>query len=110
MIIFRSFSEIAIVNLCADILFEKGPMYLGEIGKAMTRTLSIANFSSIVKENFGGYKKLLGRYSDRFIVPEYDVNPKVMLRKRAHEISMGSGIIHQPAPRQVYTCFKMFFL
>jgi hypothetical protein len=64
-----------------EILADKGPLPVGEIGKVLTELASIPNLSMKLKENFGGLKKFLERYQDKLILSnDHPFNPHVILR------------------------------
>ena len=72
----------AIHQLVKQILFDKGPLPVGEIGKSLQELSSTASLSAIIKETFGGLKKVLeGLPDDFFIFTDHPFNPHVFLRK-----------------------------
>jgi len=51
-------TENALITLSIEILAEKGPLPVGEIGKILAELTSIPNLSMKLKEKFGGLKKV----------------------------------------------------
>jgi hypothetical protein len=51
-------TESALINLSIEILADKGPLPVGEIGKILAELTSIPNLSVRLKEKFGGLKKV----------------------------------------------------
>jgi hypothetical protein len=67
--------------LAQEILAVKGPLPVGEIGKILAETTSIPNLSTKLKERYGGLKKYLEAYQDRFVISnDHPFNPNVILR------------------------------
>ena len=74
-------SESAILTFCSDTLTVKGPLPAGELGKLLSEASSIPNLSHKLREKFGGLKKFLERYADKFIFSnDHPFNPHVLLR------------------------------
>lgn len=74
-------SESALLSLCTEILKEKRVQPVGEVGKMLAELTSTPNLSMKLKEKFGGLKKFLEHYSDRFIFSnDHPFNPSVTLR------------------------------
>jgi len=75
-------SEYALLTISLEILADKGPLPVGEVGKVLTELSSNPNLSLKLKETFGGLKKFLERYPERFvIVNDHPFNPHVLLRQ-----------------------------
>lgn len=55
-------------TLALDILSNKGPLPVGEIGKMLQEAIKVPSLSSILREYFGGLKKFLEKYSDDFLI------------------------------------------
>jgi len=74
-------TENALITLSIEILADKGPLPVGEIGKILAELTSIPNLSMKLKEKFGGLKKFLERFPDKiFISNDHPFNPNVVLR------------------------------
>jgi hypothetical protein len=74
-------SESAILTFCADTLSVKGPLPAGELGKLLSEASTIANLSHKLRERFGGLKKFLERFPEKFIFSnDHPFNPHVLLR------------------------------
>ena len=74
-------SDSALLTLSAEILAIRGPLPVGEIGKVLAETTSIVNLSQKLKEKFGGLKKFLERYQNKFVISnDHPFNPNVLLR------------------------------
>lgn len=74
-------TELPLILLTKEILAEKGALPVGEIGKVLTEYTSIPNLSMKLKEIFGGLKKFLEMYTDRFVIlNDHPFNPHVVLR------------------------------
>lgn len=58
-------TESALITLSIEILADKGPLPVGEIGKILAELTSIPNLSMRLKEKFGGLKKVLNCFSSR---------------------------------------------
>lgn len=75
-------SESALLTVSIEILNSKGPLPVGEIGKVLAELTCIPNLSVKLKERFGGLKKFLEHYSDKFAISnDHPFNPHVMLRE-----------------------------
>eukprot|EP01033_Poteriospumella_lacustris_P008625 gene8625-6214_t len=67
--------------LTQEILAVKGPLPVGEIGKILAETTNIPNLSIKLKERYGGLKKYLETFPDRFVIStDHPFNPNVLLR------------------------------
>jgi len=68
--------------LSRQVLGEKGPLPVGEIGKMLQEACTgMSCMSSVLKERFGGLKKFLERYPDDFVLSnDHPFNPNVYLR------------------------------
>lgn len=74
-------AEYALRQLSVEILASKGPLPVGEIGKILAEMTSIANFSQKLKEKFGGLKKFLENFPNKFVISnDHPFNPNVFLR------------------------------
>jgi hypothetical protein len=74
-------TESALITLSIEILADKGPLPVGEIGKILAEFTSIPNLSMKLKEKFGGLKKFLERFPEKiFISNDHPFNPNVVLR------------------------------
>lgn len=74
-------SDQALQVLAMEILAQKGPLPVGEIGKILAELTSIPNLSLKLKEKFGGLKKFLEQYPASFVVSnDHPFNPNVLLR------------------------------
>eukprot|EP00597_Dinobryon_sp_UTEXLB2267_P011396 CAMPEP_0170131784 /NCGR_PEP_ID=MMETSP0020_2-20130122/23479_1 /TAXON_ID=98059 /ORGANISM="Dinobryon sp., Strain UTEXLB2267" /LENGTH=1331 /DNA_ID=CAMNT_0010366975 /DNA_START=37 /DNA_END=4032 /DNA_ORIENTATION=+ len=74
-------SEAALLTVSVEILSSKGPLPVGEIGKVLAELTCIPNLSLKLKERFGGLKKFLEHFSDKFAISnDHPFNPHVMLR------------------------------
>lgn len=70
----------ALLALAREILKEKGPLPVGEIGKALQESTSNPQIPSILKEKFGGLKKFLEVNRESFLISnDHPYNPKVYL-------------------------------
>eukprot|EP01038_Epipyxis_sp_PR26KG_P005817 gene5817-8023_t len=75
-------SEHALLTISHEILADKGPLPVGEVGKVLTELSSNPNLSLKLKESFGGLKKFLEKYPEKFIiVNDHPFNPHVLLRQ-----------------------------
>jgi hypothetical protein len=63
--------ESALRLITIEVLYDKGPLPVGEVGK-MLQDLSVSSsnttISSILKERFGGLKKFLEKYPEDFTI------------------------------------------
>lgn len=74
-------SDSALLMLCTEILKEKKIQPVGEVGKMLAEITSSPNLSGKLKEKFGGLKKFLEFYAQRFIFAnDHQFNPSVTLR------------------------------
>ena len=74
-------SDFALLALCTEILKEKKIQPVGEVGKMLAEMTSSPSLSVKLKEKFGGLKKFLEHYTDRFIFSnDHPFNPSVTLR------------------------------
>lgn len=55
-------------TLSKDILVERGPLPVGEIGKMLQEITNITSLSTFLKEKFGGLKKFLENYDGDFVI------------------------------------------
>jgi len=61
-------TDSALRALCRDIIMDRGPLPVGEVGKMLQEITSITSLSATLKEKFGGLKKFLERYTNTFII------------------------------------------
>ena len=75
-------SESALHTLSCQVLKEKGPLPVGEVGKMLQEACpAIPNMSLILKERFNGLKKFLERYMEDFVLgQDHPFNPTVYLK------------------------------
>jgi hypothetical protein len=74
-------SEAGLLTVCKEVITEKGPSPVGEIGKMLQELTSKAQFSNKLKETYGGLKKFLEKSEDFLITADHPFNPHVFLRK-----------------------------
>eukprot|EP01038_Epipyxis_sp_PR26KG_P005815 gene5815-8021_t len=75
-------SESAILTITLEILNDRGPLPVGEIGKILTELSSNPNLSQKLKESFGGLKKFVEKYPEHFVIfNDHPFNPHVLLRQ-----------------------------
>ncbi|KAF0714049.1 Aste57867_4063 [Aphanomyces stellatus] len=78
----------AVYSLATEILTERGPLPIGEIGKCLQDMTSCATLSAVLKEHFGGLKKFLEQYPSVFLIStDHPFNPKVYLHRMLSESS-----------------------
>ena len=58
----------ALLSLASSILLERGPLPVGEIGKCLQEATANPTLSNTLKDKFGGLKKFLEKYPDRFLM------------------------------------------
>ena len=74
-------SRVSLLDLVTEILVHKGPLPIGEVGKALAELTCIAGLSLRLKEKYGGLKKFLEEYSSAIIIGnDHPFNPHVVLR------------------------------
>lgn len=79
-------TENALLSLTIDILKDKGPSPVGEIGKYLQDCLSCDNLSQILREQYGGLKKFLEKYQDIFVITKnHPYNPHVFLTEQLND-------------------------
>ncbi len=61
-------TESALKTLSKDILQERGPLPVGEIGKMLQEMTGISTLSAFLKDKFGGLKKFLEIFPDDFLI------------------------------------------
>eukprot|EP00605_Chrysophyceae_sp_TOSAG23-4_P000777 GSChrysophyteH1.ASY1.ANO1.866.1 assembled CDS len=85
-------SESGLRILSRQVLEDKEPLPVGEIGKMLQEACpGITNMSSVLKECFGGLKKFLESYPEDFVLAmDHPFNPNVYLRDSltAEELSL----------------------
>jgi hypothetical protein len=90
-------SESAVLALSKEILFERGTLPVGEIGKVLQELTCASSFLGKLKEKFGGLKKFLERFPDEFMIcTDHPFNPHVFVKKalNAEELEMvAKGIV-----------------
>jgi hypothetical protein len=55
-------------SLSQDILQDRGPLPVGEIGKMLQEITGISTLSAYLKDKFGGLKKFLENYPEDFVI------------------------------------------
>lgn len=74
-------SRSAVLDLVVEILTQKGPLPIGEVGKALAELTCITGLSSRLKEAYGGLKKFLEDFSAVVIIgTDHPFNPHIVLR------------------------------
>lgn len=74
-------SRSAVLDLVVEILTQKGPLPIGEVGKALAELTCITGLSSRLKEAYGGLKKFLEDFSSVVIIgTDHPFNPHIVLR------------------------------
>lgn len=90
-------SESAVLALSKEILFERGTLPVGEIGKVLQELTCASSFLGKLKEKFGGLKKFLERFPDEFMIcTDHPFNPHVFVKKalNVEELEMvAKGIV-----------------
>mmetsp|Transcript_41170 Transcript_41170/g.53103 ORF Transcript_41170/g.53103 Transcript_41170/m.53103 type:complete len:992 (+) Transcript_41170:88-3063(+) len=90
-------TEPAMRTLAAEILTDKGPLPVGEIGKLLQEITANSNLSTILKDKFGGLKKFLEKYEqDFFVSTDHPFNPHVYLRSEVTEEQIKLLLSGQP--------------
>ena len=75
-------TDTALLMLTVEILAIKGSLPVGEIGKILAEVTGIPNLSQKLKEKFGGLKKFLEHFQDKFVISnDHPFNPNVLLRE-----------------------------
>ena len=78
----NSFDPSQIVTIAEEVLNEKGPLPVGEVGKMLQEATGNPHFSQVLKERHNGLKKFLEKYADKFIMScDHPFNPHVYLRR-----------------------------
>jgi hypothetical protein len=121
-------SESAVLALSKEILYERGTLPVGEIGKVLQELTCASSFLGKLKEKFGGLKKFLERFPNEFVIcTDHPFNPHVFVKKalKAEEMEMVlNGIVplHLTAKfrkviltqmeklHQYYECFVSIYL
>jgi len=79
-------TDSALRTLTKEILGEKGPLPVGEIGKLLQEATSNATLSTTLKDQFGGLKKFLEKYPEDFLISvDHPFNPHVYLKSVLNE-------------------------
>ena len=74
-------SRTAVLDLVVEILTQKGPLPIGEVGKALAELTCITGLSSRLKEAYGGLKKFLEVHNTVVIIgSDHPFNPHIVLR------------------------------
>lgn len=74
-------TEPVLQQMSKDILQERGPLPVGEIGKMLQEITSISTLSAYLKEKYGGLKKFLELFEEDFVISvDHPFNPHVFLR------------------------------
>eukprot|EP00953_Heterococcus_sp_UTEX-ZZ885_P021965 12208-Heterococcus_DN1.PRE.2 len=74
-------SDSALFSLSKEILNDKGPLPVGEIGKLLQEFTANAGLSQTLKDQFGGLKRFLEKFPDDFLIStDHPFNPHVYLR------------------------------
>lgn len=82
LILYRHLTSNGLVFLIKDIITERGPLPIGEIGKTL-------NMTSLIKDKFGGLKKFLETYQDMFIIcSNHAYNPHVFVRSDVDSVQI----------------------
>jgi len=72
----------ALFSMASEILADRGPLPIGEIGKLLQETTANSSLSIVLKDKFGGLKKFLEIYPTVFLISnDHPFNPKVYLRR-----------------------------
>jgi hypothetical protein len=66
--LFSQVSEATLQALSKDILVERGPLPVGEIGKMLQEITGISTLSAYLKDKYGGLKKFLENFPDEFVI------------------------------------------
>lgn len=75
-------SESALITATSEYLSLKGPLPVGDIGKIISDSSGLQNLPWRLKERYGGLKKLLENYPEKFVFSkEHPFNPHVVLRE-----------------------------
>eukprot|EP00871_Galdieria_phlegrea_P004934 jgi/Galph1/5441/GphlegSOOS_G4052.1 len=75
-------TELGLLAFLTQILAENGCLLIGEIGQHLRSTFGKQDWSSILKERFGGLKRFLLKHSELFYVDnDHPLNPHIYLRK-----------------------------
>mmetsp|Transcript_16929 Transcript_16929/g.25532 ORF Transcript_16929/g.25532 Transcript_16929/m.25532 type:complete len:1244 (-) Transcript_16929:329-4060(-) len=73
-------TETTLRTLSKEILQERGPLPVGEIGKMLQEITCISTLSAYLKDKFGGLKKFLEIFTDDFVIStDHPFNPHVFL-------------------------------
>lgn len=73
-------TEAVLRTLSKDILNERGPLPVGEIGKMLQEITGLSTLSVYLKDKFGGLKKFLEKLPDDFVITnDHPFNPHVFL-------------------------------
>lgn len=80
LILFSQIEQQPLLNLIRQVLYEKGPLPIGEIGKVLQILTNNTDFTQALKEEFGGLKKLLEVNQEKFyLATDHPYNPKVYI-------------------------------
>eukprot|EP00924_Labyrinthula_sp_SR-Ha-C_P005845 snap_masked-scaffold_14-processed-gene-6.38-mRNA-1 protein AED:1.00 eAED:1.00 QI:0/0/0/0/1/1/2/0/796 len=71
-----------LVTLIKEVLYEVGSLPVGEVGKMLQLHTGESNITGIIKESFGGLKKIFMQHETIFALgTDHPFNPKVYLRE-----------------------------
>jgi hypothetical protein len=74
-------TDSALFSLSKEILNDKGPLPVGEIGKLLQEFTANAGLSQTLKDQFGGLKRFLEKFPDDFLIStDHPFNPHVYLK------------------------------
>ncbi|CAM9205493.1 unnamed protein product [Phaeothamnion confervicola] len=93
-------TDSALLALSKEILAERGPLPVGEIGKLLQEATANASLSQTLKDQFGGLKKFIERYPHDFVISnDHPFNPSVYLRSAMTEVEVES-VLHGASASQ----------
>eukprot|EP01038_Epipyxis_sp_PR26KG_P013999 gene13999-18775_t len=74
-------TETSLLAITMEVLSDRGPLPIGEIGKILTELCSNPVLSHKLKESFGGLKKFVEKYAEFFVIyNDHPFNPHILLR------------------------------
>lgn len=104
-----------LVTLAEEVLNEKGPLPVGEVGKMLQEATGNPQLSQVLKERHNGLKKFLEKYTDKFIMScDHPFNPHVYLRRSYSPddqrlIESGSKVfINDKKPKVCVYCLTLY--
>jgi hypothetical protein len=84
LVLHRHLTTNGLLCLIKDIITERGPLPIGEIGKTL-------NMTNLIKDKFGGLKKFLETYQNIFIISSnHAYNPHVFVRCNLDSLELAS--------------------